>query len=127
MIHNTSGRYICRWSKLKKTGKTASPYLAELPEEFELPFAHAEGRVVTPGKEAEGYVKSGLAPLVYGEDVNGSTARIAALQDETGRVFGLMPHPERFVSRAQHYDPDWSAAEQGWGHYLFLGVAKALA
>lgn len=127
LIHNTSGRFICRWVKLKKSGGKVSPFLQALPEDFELPVAHAEGRVVTEGDDAAKYLKSGLAPLVYSEDVNGSTLAIAGLQDETGRVFGLMPHPERFLTRAQHYDPDWSGdAKWGWGYHFFKGAFDAM-
>jgi phosphoribosylformylglycinamidine synthase subunit PurQ / glutaminase len=126
LIHNTSGRFICRWVKLKKNGQS-SPYLKLLPDDFELPIAHAEGRFVGQEGDAEKYVKSGLGALLYGQDINGSSAQIAGLQDETGRVFGLMPHPERFLDRDTHYDRDWSAAERGWGYYLFKGVAEALA
>ena len=123
LIHNTSGRFICRWVPLKKNGSKVSPFLKSLPDDFELPVAHAEGRVVTDEGDAEKYVKSGLAPLLYGENFNGSTQAIAALQDETGRVFGLMPHPERFLTRGQHYDPDWKAGEQwGWGYHFFKGA-----
>jgi phosphoribosylformylglycinamidine synthase len=126
LIHNTSGRFICRWVPLKKNGKKESPFLKALPAEFELPVAHAEGRVVTLGTDAADYVKSGLAPLLYGENINGSTAAIAGLQDETGRVFGLMPHPERFLSAADHYDPDWNTAEHGWGYYFFKGAFETI-
>jgi phosphoribosylformylglycinamidine synthase subunit PurQ / glutaminase len=126
LIHNASGRFMCRWVPLKKNGSKVSPFLRALPEQFELPVAHAEGRVVTMAGDAAGYVKSGLAPLLYGADVNGSTEGIAGLQDETGRVFGLMPHPERFLFKADHYDPDWSGAEQGWGYYFFKGAFEAM-
>lgn len=126
LIHNTSGRFQCRWAPLRKNGSRISPFLKALPDQFELPVAHAEGRVVTLGGEAAQYVKSGLAPLLYGEDVNGSSERIAGLQDESGRVFGLMPHPERFLFKAHHYDPDWKAAEQGWGYYFFKGAFEAM-
>ena len=37
---------------------------------------------------------------------NGSTDAIAGLTDATGRVLGLMPHPERFVRNTQH--PHWT-------------------
>jgi phosphoribosylformylglycinamidine synthase len=125
LIHNTSGRFICRWVHLKKQGK--SPYLNALPEDFELPIAHAEGRFVTEDGLASQYVKNGRASLLYGDNVNGSTEAIAGLQDETGRVFGLMPHPERFIYRQHHYDPDWKGAEHGWGYYLFQSVYQAMA
>jgi phosphoribosylformylglycinamidine synthase I len=126
LIHNDTGRFICRWAPLKKNGNT-SPFLKALPDNFELPVAHAEGRFVGESGDAEKYVKDGRAALLYGKDVNGSSAQIAGLQDDTGRVFGLMPHPERFITKNTHYDPDWNAAEQGWGYYLFKGVAEAMA
>jgi phosphoribosylformylglycinamidine synthase subunit PurQ / glutaminase len=125
LIHNTTGRFICRWAGLKKN--SSSPYLSEVPDEFELPIAHAEGRFVTAtDAESAAYVQNGRAALLYTSDVNGSTHRIAGLQDDTGRVFGLMPHPERFMFRQHHYDPDWSRAEHGWGHYMFKSVREAL-
>jgi phosphoribosylformylglycinamidine synthase subunit PurQ / glutaminase len=125
LVHNASGRFICRWAGLKKN--SASPYLQGLPDQFELPIAHAEGRFVGESGDADSYVQQGLAPLLYTEDVNGSSAHIAGLQDKSGRVFGLMPHPERFTARAQHYDPDWSTAEHGWGHYIFQSLRGAMA
>lgn len=126
LIHNTSGRFLCRWAPLRKNGNT-SPFLQALPETFELPVAHAEGRFVGEPGDAEQYVKDGRAALLYGTDINGSSAGIAGLQDATGRIFGLMPHPERFIGRETHYDPDWQDAERGWGYYFFKGVADALA
>lgn len=124
LIHNTSGRFICRWAGLKKN--SASPYLSELPDDFELPIAHAEGRFVGIEDVAGEYLKNGRAALLYSEDVNGSSHQIAGLQDETGRVFGLMPHPERFMIRQHHYDPDWQGAEHGWGYYMFKSVRNAI-
>lgn len=124
LIHNTSGRFICRWAGLKKN--SASPFLAEVPDEFELPVAHAEGRFVGVADAAGDYVKTGRAALLYTSDVNGSTHQIAGLQDETGRVFGLMPHPERFLWKQHHYDADWAAAEHGWGYYMFRSAFGAM-
>ena len=90
-------------------------------------IAHAEGRFVTAGNEAAEYVKNGRAVLLYGEDVNGSMEAIAGLQDETGRVFGLMPHPERFLFKQQHYDPDWNGDEKwGWGYHIFRSLRGAM-
>jgi phosphoribosylformylglycinamidine synthase len=126
LIHNTTGRFICRWVNLTKNGN--SPYLDGLPDDFELPIAHAEGRFVTGGNEAADYVRQGRAVLLYGDNVNGSSAAIAGLQDETGRVFGLMPHPERFLYRQHHYDPDWSGDPKwGWGYYMFKSLREAMA
>jgi phosphoribosylformylglycinamidine synthase len=127
LIENVSGRFVCRWVPLQRLAKE-NPFLTGLPDEFELPVAHAEGRLVTPSPEdAEQYVQSGLAALTYGENFNGSAAAIAGLQDASGRALGLMPHPERFIDRRQHYDRDWIAAEHGWGHYLFQSIFQRLA
>jgi phosphoribosylformylglycinamidine synthase I len=127
LIDNTSGRFQCQWASLRKECGD-SPYLTDLPAEFELPVAHAEGRFVTATpEEAKGYLKDGLVALTYGEDINGSSERIAGLQDESRRVLGLMPHPERFLYTENHYDRDWDGhADWGWGYFFFLGIYRAI-
>ncbi|MBI5863358.1 MAG: phosphoribosylformylglycinamidine synthase I [Planctomycetes bacterium] len=100
---------------------------------YEMPIAHGEGRVVfRDAKTAECALRNGQYALRYaaappgvGQDglppnPNGSTADIAGLCDETGRVLGLMPHPERFVDWTQH--PCWTslpARPQGDGLAMF--------
>lgn len=124
LIENTSGRFICRWTGLKSENRKSAP-LVYLPETFELPIAHAEGRFVAAGGLAEEYLESGLVTLTYTEDVNGSDHRIAGIQNEAGNVFGLMPHPERFLYRRHHYDPDWVSPggdDWGWGYHFFRGI-----
>ncbi len=127
LIDNTSGRFQCRWATLKNH-RPDSAFLKHLPEEFELPVAHAEGRFVTAGDEALSYINDGLAALTYTEDINGSTAAIAGLLDETGRALGLMPHPERFLEARHHYDPDWKAQDgKGSGYWMFKSLYEAIA
>ena len=129
LIDNTSGRYQCRWAELRKES-AESPYLTNLPDVFELPIAHAEGRFVAAKGNAKKYLEKGLVALRYTEDVNGSEERIAGLQDETKRVLGLMPHPERFIYAEHHYDPDWlrkeGTADWGWGYYLFESIYERI-
>ncbi len=125
LIANTSGRFICKWVPLEK--KAESPFLDRVPEHFELPVAHAEGRFVGMDGAADEYLGDGHAALTYGSDVNGSQGRIAGLQDTTKRALGLMPHPERFVFRRHHYDPDWSGdPDWGWGYYFFQSIRNAV-
>jgi phosphoribosylformylglycinamidine synthase len=110
-----------------RVGVENSPYLVELPtdRDIELPIAHAEGRFVAPEGAAERYLEEGLVALRYADDINGSSLNIAGLQDKSGRVFGLMPHPERFIYKRHHYDPDWSADPQyGWGYYIFSSIYR---
>ncbi len=76
---------------------------------YEMPMAHGEGRVVFADAAAEARaLAAGHAALVYqGVNPNGSAADIAGMCDESGRVFGLMPHPERFIEWTQH--PCWTS------------------
>jgi phosphoribosylformylglycinamidine synthase I len=128
LINNTSGRFICRWVKLERRVDD-NPFLRGLPENFELPIAHAEGRFVAPEGAAEKYMDEGLAVLVYEEDVNGSTSRIAGLTDSSGRVLGLMPHPERFLWDSHHYDRDWvgDGDGRGSGYQMFKSIYNTIA
>jgi len=106
---------------------------------YELPVAHGEGRVAFRDTAAcDAVLRSGRAPLRYRPPVhvgraadepynpNGSSADIAGLCDDTGRIFGLMPHPERFVDWCQH--PAWTSLptrEHGDGLAMFArGVAQ---
>ena len=81
-----------------------------------LPVAHAEGRFTAPSQILDQlesnrqvvfrYVSSyGYSPL-YPENPNGSDLHIAGICDPTGRIFGMMPHPERFLTRLNH--PRWT-------------------
>lgn len=131
LVENTSGRFQCQWVTLQNRAPD-SPFLSQLPESFEFPIAHAEGRLVTSeAEEATAYLENGAAALTYSTDVNGSFEQIAGLQDESGRVFGLMPHPERFLRSRDHYDPDWKGTgngEENWGsgYYLFRSLYESV-
>jgi phosphoribosylformylglycinamidine synthase len=112
---NVSGKFETRWVHLQ-TVQTPCVWARGL-DRLELPVAHAEGRLVTRDGAVldklreQGQVvfrysgPEGEAPR-YPADPNGSVDHIAGLCDETGRVLGMMPHPERFVSRCQH--PQWT-------------------
>ena len=47
----------------------------------------------------------------YPDNPNGSVADVAGVCDTTGRVLGLMPHPERHIDPTQH--PRWTRGEAG--------------
>lgn len=125
LIRNTSRRFNCRWTPLE-IQDSKEIYLDGLPARFELPIAHAEGRFVTADDSGKQYIDDGLVPLRYTDNPNGSEADIAALRDVTGRVFGLMPHPERFLYASDHYATDWEEAERGWGFYFFQSLYQSV-
>ncbi len=100
---------------------------------YEMPIAHGEGRVVFASEaDFRAATVEGHGALTYGpppagttsaglpDNPNGSQGDIAGLCDETGRVLGLMPHPERFVTWTQH--PCWTsqpARPEGDGLAIF--------
>ncbi len=83
-----------RWLEVEVRTARPSPWFATLAPgtRLRLPMAHGEGRYVHPGGAA---AIEGRVPLSYVANPNGSLADAAALLDETGRVLGIMPHPER--------------------------------
>lgn len=127
LIANTSDRFECVWDTLCKSSPTC-PFTHLLPPTFELPSAHAEGRLVCPPGEARRLLATGCVPLTYAHNHNGSELSIASLQDPTQHALGLMPHPERFLSPHHHYDPDWSAhPTHGWGFLFFRSIYESIA
>ncbi|NQV25550.1 MAG: phosphoribosylformylglycinamidine synthase subunit PurQ [Rhodopirellula sp.] len=143
---NDNGRYTSLWVTLANLSSN-NVFLRGI-DQIEMPLAHAEGRLVvrdpaildtwrangqaalcyrTP-QSAAGSDSSGggdpdkwlTAELDYPVNPNGSFANIAGLGDATGRVLGLMPHPERFIHATQH--PEWTRRKlrgEGDGLKLF--------
>ena len=106
LTDNTSGVYTDRWVRL--TGDPARCLWIADDAEVELPIAHAEGRFVADPTLITRLEAAGQVAIRYsaGTNPNGSTADIAGVCDPTGRVFGLMPHPERFLRWENH--PRWT-------------------
>jgi phosphoribosylformylglycinamidine synthase subunit PurQ / glutaminase len=112
---NDSGRYEDRWVCLK-TEDSPCIFTRGLEPIVYLPVAHAEGKFIvdsaptlarlrTQRQVALRYVNSAGEPAGFPDNPNGSEDGIAGICDPTGRVFGLMPHPERCVRREHH--PRW--------------------
>jgi phosphoribosylformylglycinamidine synthase len=133
LAFNDSGHFECRWVRLAVT--PGNCVFLQGISEMDLPVAHAEGRFVTrdaavfakleqAGRIVARYRSqadstfqsanrnphsaiSALPPSLvpYPDNPNGAMGDVAGICDASGRVFGLMPHPERFVDPTQH--PRW--------------------
>ncbi|MCS6937032.1 MAG: phosphoribosylformylglycinamidine synthase subunit PurQ [Candidatus Bipolaricaulota bacterium] len=98
---NLGRKFLCKTVKLRvENAYTPLTRLCREGELIELPIAHGEGRYVAP-PETLAKLKSNRQILFtyHGENPNGSLESIAGIMDETGTVFGMMPHPERNCER----------------------------
>jgi phosphoribosylformylglycinamidine synthase len=129
LVHNDSGKFEDRWVRVRFEEKSRCAWTAGL-RDMELPVRHGEGKFVprsvaeldaltTQGLVALRYAARGSAasdpatdrmPVGYPDDPNGSEGHVAGICDPTGRVFGLMPHPEAYVRPENH--PDWTRLDR---------------
>ena len=113
LAQNQSGHFECRWIKIK-TEKSQCPFIPE-GKIAEIAVNHGEGRLFAKSDviqkiEDENlvvfrYVNGGKPTNHYPENPNGAVNAIAGVCDPTGRILGLMPHPEKFIDTTQH--PNW--------------------
>jgi len=118
---NDSGKFEDRWVYLKTAGSASKNqkciWTKAVPDISYLPVAHAEGKFIPRDEKMFEYItRNGLVALTYCDEKgkeakypanpNGSVGEIAGMCDVTGRVFGLMPHPERHIFNTQH--PRWT-------------------
>lgn len=97
LTYNRPPRFLHRWIEVAVTPaatESGSPWFATLPagSRLRLPIAHAEGCYDHPDGAA---AMTARTPLVYTDNPNGSLGDAAAVLDASGRVLGIMPHPER--------------------------------
>ncbi len=136
LANNYSGHLECRWVNLQIEDRNNSPFLRDMGgQKVSYQVAHGEGRFFTQEKildiiEDENLVGlryingTGKATMSYPANPNGSLNAIAGITDSSGRIFGLMPHPERFVLREQY--PNWRrlSIEDPHGLQIFKNAVK---
>jgi phosphoribosylformylglycinamidine synthase subunit PurQ / glutaminase len=132
LTNNDSGRFEDRWVWLKANPKSPCIYTKGVNTVY-FPVRHGEGKFVARDKEmletiqnnnlvVFSYIdpKTGEATTHYPENPNGAECGIAGICDPTGRIFGLMPHPEAYTHKTNH--PRWTREdlpEEGMGCAIF--------
>jgi len=108
LINNDSHHYEDRWVKMKSYNN--SVFTKNIDQYVEFPIAHGEGKFIYSNiKDIDKYVifrytdSLGNIAQSYPDNPNGSMDAIAGLADATGRIAGMMPHPERFIRKEQYY------------------------
>lgn len=138
LTFNDGGRFEDRWCYLKIDKESPCVFTRNLSGVY-LPVRHGEGKFVvendallaelearhlTVVKYSDAQYRA--AVMDYPLNPNGSVAAIAGVCDETGRLFGLMPHPEAYVHRTHH--PRWTREpdlpEEGMGLWLYINAVE---
>ncbi|MFH1395398.1 MAG: phosphoribosylformylglycinamidine synthase I [Candidatus Omnitrophota bacterium] len=135
---NDSGKFNAEWVYLKRSKNDKCIWIKDLPEVIDVPIAHAEGKFIPKDESIIDILKKNeqivfrytdktgtLSGVPY--NPNGSIDDIAGICDTTGRILGMMPHPERHISYLQH--PNWrrndeNKSEPGIGLKIFDNGVK---
>jgi phosphoribosylformylglycinamidine synthase subunit PurQ / glutaminase len=137
LTSNDSGKFEDRWINLRTTSNKCV-FFAGIASMY-LPVAHAEGKFVprdaatfaaleSAGQIVLRYVASGdnaNGDVPYPANPNGSIGAVAGVCDATGRVCGLMPHPERHIDPTHH--PRWTReppSHEGDGLQVFRNAVR---
>jgi len=136
LTFNDGSRFEDRWTWLKVDPDSPCVFTQGLDAVY-LPVRHGQGKFVVDGEETLDqleqqhltvvkYAGSDLQPTMeYPDNPNGSQSAIAGVCDPTGRLFGLMPHPEAYIHRTHH--PRWTREElpeEGMGLWLYQNAIR---
>lgn len=139
LSYNDSDKFECRWVYLKTEKKIKEEsnciWTKNLPDIISLPVAHGEGKFIPMNEKFLGNLnennqivfryslKNGSEPE-YPLAPNGSTEQIAGICNKKGNIFGLMPHPERYVFALQHPAREGFNSKYGWGKVIFQNAVN---
>lgn len=122
---NDSAKFEDRWVYLKRVqgpgARGQCVWTKDVKKIIYLPVAHGEGKFIPRNNKILARLKrEGMVVLEYVDEKgkksgypdnpNGSVENIAGICDRTGRIFGLMPHPERHITYLQH--PRWTRTKE---------------
>jgi phosphoribosylformylglycinamidine synthase I len=136
LTFNDSGRFEDRWIYLKANAQSPCIFTRDVDLIY-LPVRHGEGKFVPRSAAVLNAIEnknlfvfqycseSGAATMDYPANPNGAVNAIAGICNETGRLFGMMPHPEAYLHRTNH--PRWTREalpEDGQGLAIFRNAVN---
>ena len=121
LMRNAALNFVCRNTRLIVDNNT-TPFtrLYQQGEEIIIPIAHNEGNYFADDETLNELSSEGRIALSYAPDdnPNGACRNIAGICDSSGRVLGMMPHPERRAEAALGGED---------GKRMFTGLVEALS
>lgn len=136
LTYNDSGRFEDRWVYLKAEEQSPCIYTRGADILY-LPVRHGEGKFIPQNPSVLNQIekknlcalrycgRDGRPSMEYPGNPNGSVNAVAGICNESGRLFGLMPHPEAYLSRVNH--PRWTREklpEEGQGLMIFRNAVN---
>ncbi|MBD3343867.1 MAG: phosphoribosylformylglycinamidine synthase subunit PurQ [Chitinivibrionales bacterium] len=137
LTFNDSGKFEDRWVNLKVNDQSPCVFTRNITDMY-LPVRHGEGKFIARDTEVLDIIKSNnqmvlsyVEPgsdeptLEYPFNPNGSQSGVAGICDSSGRIFGLMPHPEAYLHKTNH--PRWTRQElpeEGIGLSIFKNARE---
>ena len=136
LTYNDSGRFEDRWVYLKANALSPCVYTRGVDISY-LPVRHGEGKFIPQSSSILDKIEKkklcalrycgpeGLPSMEYPVNPNGSINSIAGICNESGRLFGLMPHPEAYLHRVNH--PRWTReklSQEGQGLVIFRNAVN---
>lgn len=129
LVPNDSGHFECRWVRLKLEKDNKSKFLGGFENIGWYAVNHGEGKFFASSETVKSIEQSGLVVFryvdengsptqKYPDNPNGSINAIAGVIDPSGLVFGMMPHPEKFVDMTQY--PNWRREKIKKPHGAFI-------
>jgi phosphoribosylformylglycinamidine synthase len=141
LTDNQDARFHDRWVGVRFEPASVCIWTKGLSEEIDaavardirqLPVAHGEGRLIASDRSIiSAMERSGQVVLRYTDNYNGSESAIAGICDASGRILGLMPHPERYLDWTRH--PYWTRLDSSIkkgptpGLRMFMNAVEAAA
>ena len=145
LTNNDSGKFEDRWVHCLITADNPTPFLNDIDiKGLDMPVRHGEGKlIIRDDGIRQAIINKKLNVLTYADkhgepssdypvNPNGSELNCAGLCDVSGQVFGLMPHPEAYLSLYNH--PNWAAkkrsnadiSEDGEGIGIFRNIVSEI-
>lgn len=141
LARNNSGQFEDRWVYCKVHPRTNTPFLKGI-QQMALPVRHGEGKLLFLNERVQAAAQAshlncltychadGSKATTYPANPNGAALDCAGLTNATGQVFGLMPHPEAYLSLYNH--PNWGQrlrenpdhSEKGEGLQIFTNIVE---
>lgn len=136
LTHNDSGKFEDRWVYLKANPDSNCVFTKGIEKLLYAPICHGEGKFIPRDDDVLKRLQDNNQVVVqyvdengdfgpYPTNPNGSIVHVAGICDETGRIFGMMPHPENYILRTQH--PRWTREDlpdEGDGLILFRNAVN---